>query len=262
MNMEISPEDEQLARQAISLFDLVALDVDDTESRIIGLCQRAMTPLGPIASICVYPRFVLLARTTLDRLQHRDIHVVAVVNFPYGSPNKETVMSETRAAVMSGADEIDMVYPFRSLLSGDQQTGSEMVAACRAACGPDTLLTVTLEVGDLRDPQIIRNACQGAIVAGANFIKTSTGKLVTTPTPQAVRVMLESLVDVGGQVGIKLCGGLRTLADARMFMEMARTRFGPQWVSAQRVRLVGSRLLDDILSQLGILGPGSQGPGY
>lgn len=102
MSMDISTEDEQLARRAISLFDLMALDVDDTESRIVGLCHRAMTPLGPIAAICVYPRFVLLARTTTDRLQHRDIRVVAVVNFPYGSANEEAVMSETRAAVMSG----------------------------------------------------------------------------------------------------------------------------------------------------------------
>ncbi|WP_122666665.1 deoxyribose-phosphate aldolase [Pseudomonas viridiflava] len=262
MSMDICNEDEQLGRQAIGLFDLMALDVNDTEARVIGLCQRAMTPLGPIAAICVYPRFVLLARTTLDRLLHRDIRVVAVVNFPYGSPGIEAVVSETRAAVMSGADEIDMVYPFRTLLSGDQQTGKDMIAACRAACGPNTVLTVTLEVGDLRDPQIIRHACQGAILAGANFIKTSTGKLVNPPTPQAVRIMLECIVDVGGQVGLKLCGGLRTLAEARLFIDMARARFGPQWVSAQRVRLVGSSLLDDILLQLGVLAPGSSEHGY
>ena len=262
MSMDICDEDEHLARQVIGLFDLMALDVNDTEARVVGLCQRAMTPLGPIAGICVYPRFVLLARTTLDRLLHRDIRVVAVVNFPYGSPGIEAVVSETRAAVMSGADEIDMVYPFRTLLSGDQQTGKDMIAACRAACGPRTVLTVTLEVGDLRDPQIIRNACQGAILAGANFIKTSTGKLVDPPTPQAVRIMLECIVEVGGQVGLKLCGGLRTLADARLFIDMARARFGPQWVSAQRVRLVGSSLLDDVLMQLGVFAPGSNEHGY
>lgn len=262
MSMDISTEDEQLARQAIGLFELMALDINDTESRIAGLCQRALTPLGPVAAICVYPRFVLLARMTLDRLHYREISVVSVVNFPSGSANVESAVSETSAAVMSGADEIDLVYPFRTLLSGDHQTGTAMVAACRAACGPRTLLTVTLEVGDLRDPQIIRDACQGAIVAGANFIKTSTGKLVSAPTPQAVRVMLEAIADVGGQVGLKFCGGLRTLADARLFIEMARSRFGPQWVSALRVRLVGSSVLDDILAQLGVLAPGSSGNGY
>lgn len=262
MSKDISTEDEQLARQAISLFDLMALDINDTEGRIVGLCHRALTPLGPIAAVCVNPRFVLLARTTLDRLQHPGVNVISVVNFPYGSPSIELVESETRASMVSGADEIDMVYPFRSLLSGDQQLGIDMVAACRAACGPRTVLTVTLEVGDLRDPQIIRTACQGAILSGANFIKTSTGKLMNPPTQQAVRVMLESIVDVGGQVGLKFCGGLRTVADAKQFVAMARARFGPQWVSAVRVRLVGSSLLDDILLQLGILAPGSNGHGY
>jgi deoxyribose-phosphate aldolase len=262
MSMDISTDDEQLARQAISLFELMALDINDTESRIVTLCQRAMTPLGAIAGICVYPRFVLLARTTLDRLRHPDIRVISVVNFPYGSANLEVAVSETRAAVMAGADEIDLVYPFRTLLSGDHQTGKDIVAACREACGAHTGLTVTLEVGDLRDPQIIRDACQGAIFSGANFIKTSTGKLVGTPTPQAVRVMLETIADVGGQAGIKFCGGLRTFTEARQFIGMARARFGPQWFGAQRVRLVGSSLLDDMLLQLGVLAPGSRGAGY
>jgi deoxyribose-phosphate aldolase len=261
-SMNISTNDEQMARQAISLFDLIALDTYDAESRIVDLCHRAVTPLGAIASICVYPRFVLLARMTLDRMHLRDVRVISVVNFPYGSANLEIAESETRAAVMSGADEIDLVYPFRTLLSGDRQTGKDMVAACRAACGPRTVLTVTLEVSDLRDPQVIREACQGAISAGANFIKTSTGKLVGGPTPQAVRVMLETIAEVGGQVGIKFCGGLRTFADARVFLDMAGARFGPQWISAQRVRLVGSSLLDDILLQLGLGAESSRGHGY
>lgn len=260
--MDISTDDEQLARQAISLFDLMALGNNDTESRIVGLCHRALTPLGPIASICVYPRFVLLARVTLDQLRLRDVRVISVVNFPYGSANIEIAVSETSAAVMSGADEIDLVYPFRNLLSGDQQIGKDMIAACREACAPKTVLTVTLEVGDLRDPQIIRDACQGAIHAGADFIKTSTSKLVGSPTPQAVRIMLETIADVGGQVGIKFCGGLRTFEDARLFINMARSRFGPQWISAQRVRLVGSSLLDEILLQLGVQANNPRGHGY
>jgi deoxyribose-phosphate aldolase len=262
MSMELSTEDEQLARRTIGLFELMALDLADTELRIVDLCYRAMTPLGRVAAICVHPRFVLLARTTLDRLQCRDIRVVSVVNFPYGAANLESVESETRSAMMSGADEVDLVYPFRTLLSGDAQTGKDMVAACRAVCGSRATLTVTLEVGDLRDPQIIREACLGAIFAGADFIKTSTGKLVGSPTPQAVRVMLQTIAEVGGQAGIKFCGGLRTFSEARPFLKMAHSRFGPQWVSAQRVRVVGSSLLDDILLQLGVSAHGSGGHGY
>ena len=262
MGSAISTDNEQRARKAIGLLDLMALNNDDTEQRIIGICQRALTPLGPVAAVCVYPRFTLLARTTLDRLHTPEIRVVAVVNFPYGSPNVDIAVSETRAALMAGADEVELVYPFRTLLSGDRQTGIDMVSTCRAACGERAALTVTLETGDLRDPQIIRDACQDAILSGADFIKTSTGKLIGNATPQAAKIMLEGIADVGGQVGLKFCGGIRTFADARVFLDMAQARFGPQWVSAQRVRLVGSCLLDDILSQLGVPGAGSGGYGY
>jgi deoxyribose-phosphate aldolase len=258
----MTAEDEGLARQAIGLLDLMALNAADTEQRIVGMCQRALTPLGPVAALCVYPRFVLLARTTLDRLRTPDIGVVAVVNFPYGSPNVQCAASEARAAVMAGADEIDLVYPFRTLLSGDQQTGRDMVAACKASCGPRAALTVTLETGDLRDPQIIRTACKVAIGSGADFIKTSTGKLVISATPQDGRIMLESIAETGGQVGIKFAGGIRTFSEARVFLELARGRFGPQWLHAQRVRLGASSLLDDLLHRLGILAPGSPGNGY
>lgn len=252
-------DEEQRTQEAIGLLDLMALNTDDDEERIVGICQRAMTPVGGVAAVCVYPRFTLLARTTLDRQQAPDIHVIAVVNFPYGLANIESAASEARAAVMAGADEIDMVYPFRTLLSGDRRTGLDMMAACRSACGPRVLLTVTLETADLRDPQIIRDACRDAISSGADFIKTSTGKLVGNATPQAARIMLETIADVGGQVGLKFCGGIRTFADAQVFLEMAQARFGPNWVNAQRVRLAGSSLLDDLLSQLGVLAPGPYG---
>lgn len=259
MSSAVDGDKEQRAQEAIGLLDLMALNTDDTEERIVGICQRALTPVGGVAAVCVYPRFTLLARTTLDRQQTPDIRVVAVVNFPYGSPNVDNAASEARAAVMAGADEVEMVYPFRTLLSGDRRTGLDMIAACRAACGRRVSLTVTLETGDLRDPQIIRNACRDAIMSGADFIKTSTGKLVGTATPQAARIMLETIADVGGQVGLKFCGGIRTFDEAEVFLDMAQSRFGPQWVNAQRVRLTGSSLLDDILSRLGVLAPGPYG---
>ncbi|WP_426143120.1 deoxyribose-phosphate aldolase [Pseudomonas sp. DWP3-1-2] len=262
MGRDVHADDEQLARRAIGLLDLMALNAQDTEQRIIGMCQRALTPLGAVAAVCVYPRFVLLARTTLDRLRTPDIRVVAAVNFPYGSANIESAASETRAAVMAGADEIDVVYPFRTQLCGDQQTGMDLVAACREASGPNTRLTVTLETGDLRDPQIILDASRSAILSGADFIKTSTGKAVVSATPQAARIMLESIAEVGGQVGVKFAGGIRTFEDAKVFLSMAQARFGPHWVTADRVRLGASSLLDDLLIHLGVLAPGPYGNSY
>ncbi|MCV4285421.1 deoxyribose-phosphate aldolase [Pseudomonas capsici] len=253
---EMTADDERLALQALSLLDLFAFSSDDTEQRIVALCQRAVTPLGAIAAVCVSPRFVCLARTTLDRLQAPDVRVVALANFPYGGPGIEPVVAEVRAAVMSGADEIDVVYPFRTLLSGDQQTGMDMITACKAACGSRVALTVTLETGDLRDPQIILQACRSAILCGADFLKTSTGRGLAGTTPQAVRIVLESIAEVGGQVGFKVAGGVRTFTDARGFMDMARSRFGPHWINAGRVRFGSSTLLDDVLVRLGVLESG------
>lgn len=262
MSTAMTVTDEALARQAIGLFELMALNIDDTESRIAGLCQRAMTPFGPIAAVYVLPRFVLLARTTLDRLGMPGVNVISLVNFPYASSGLEVTVSEARSSVMAGADEIDLVFPVHSLLGGDTQTGMDMVAACRAECGQRISLTVTLEVSDLRDPQIIRDACRLAIGGRADFIKTSTGKLSGSPTPQAVRILLQAIAEVGGQVGLKCCGGLRTFAETRPFIDMARDRFGPQWLSAQRVRLTGSSLLDDLLLQLGVQGVAPHRHGY
>lgn len=244
---------DQLALQALSLLELFILNHDETEQRVAGVCRRALTPLGPVAAVCVYPRFVCLARTLLDRQQAHDLRVVGVVNFPYGGSNISSAVSEVRASVNAGADEIDLVYPYRTLLTGDQQTGIELVEAVKAACTRNVSLTVTLETGELRDPQIIRHACRSVIQSGADFIKTGTGKSAGHATPQAARIMLECIAEVGGQVGFKVAGGIRALHDAQAFMDLARSRFGPQWVKPERVRLGASSLLDDLLARLGVI---------
>ncbi|MCD5996314.1 deoxyribose-phosphate aldolase [Pseudomonas sp. CDFA 602] len=258
----ITGDNEELAREAIALLELLALNNDDTEQRIVGICQRALTPLGPVAAVCVSPRFVCLARTTLDRLLATEVKVIAAVNFPNGGSNIESAVSETRAALTSGADEIDLVYPFRALLGGDQKTGMEMIAACRALCKGRIKLTVTLETGDLCDPQLIRVACSSSIDAGADFIKTSTGKAIINATPQAARIMLAAIAEVGGQVGFKAAGGIRTFEDAQLFIRLAQARFGPRWTNAERVRLGVSSLLDDLLTRLGIQDSGSAAGSY
>jgi deoxyribose-phosphate aldolase len=251
--IEMTTEQERLARQALGLLELFVLNHDETEQRVVGVCHRALTPLGPVAGVCVPPRFVCLARTLLDRQRTPDMQVIAAVNFPYGGANVAATLSELRAAVNAGADEIDVVYPYRALLTGDPQIGIELVAACRAACPRHVRLTVTLESGELRDPQIIRQACREAIEGGADFIKSSTGKSPVHTTPQAARIMLESIAEVGGQVGLKVAGGIRTLDEAQVYLELASKRFGPLWVKPERMRLGASSLLDDLLGRLGVL---------
>ena len=256
---DITFNQEQLARRTLSMLELFALNHDETEQRVAGICQRALTPLGPVAAVGVHPRFVCLARTLLDRQQTQDVSVVAVVNFPYGGSSATAAASEVRAAVSAGADEIDLVYPYRAVLAGDRQVGSELVEACRSICPGRVRLTVTLECGELRDPQIIHYACRSAIRAGADFIKSGTGRSPVSTTPQAARIMLESIAEVGGQVGFKVAGGMRTLHEASVFVELARGRFGPQWIKPERMRVGASSLLDDLLARLGVFAGGGSG---
>ena len=244
--------DNALALKAIELLELTSLNADDTQERLIALCHRAITPVGNVAAVCVLPRFAGLARRTLDDLHARDVSVVATVNFPNGGAPVATVESEVRAALLAGADEIDLVYPFNAQLGGDKQIGVQLIAACSAICGRRAPLTVTLETGVLRDPQIIHQVGRTAIREGASFLKTSTGKQVVSATPQAARILIEAIAELSAPVGLKAAGSVRTLSEARAYIQMAYTRFGSFWLEPERLRLGGSSLLDDLLSSLGV----------
>lgn len=249
---ETKMSDEALAMQAVGLLELMSLNADDTPDKIVALCRRAVTPIGPVASVCVSPRYVSLARYTLDNLQAQSIKVVAVINFPGGVAKIESVKSEALNAILSGADELDLVYPSHAEMAGNRQLGRDMVAACKALCGRRVGLCVTLETGIIRDPQIIHDICRGAIREGADFLKTSNGKQIVSATPQTVRILIEAVADMGGQVGLKPSGNIRTLDEARPYMEMAAARFGAFWLTSGKFRLGATSLLDDLLSRLSI----------
>lgn len=244
--------DEEVAHKAIGLLELTSLNADDSSERIVALCERALTPVGNVAAVCVSPRFAGLARRTLDTLHAREVKVVAVVNFPNGGASISSVESETHAAMLAGVDEIDLVYPFNAQMSGNKQLGGEMIAACKAKCGQRGRLTVTLETGVLRDPQIIHSVCRTAIREGAAFLKTSTGKQIVSATPQAARILIEAIAELGSQVGFKASGNVRTLGEARLYLEMVQARFGPGWLEPGRLRLGANSLLDDLLTHLGV----------
>lgn len=164
------------AQRAIELMDLTTLNDDDTDQKVIDLCHKAVTPAGNTAAICIYPRFIPIARKTLDELGAEDIQIATVTNFPHGNDDIAIAVLETRAAVAYGADEVDVVFPYRALMEGNESVGYELVKACKEACG-DVLLKVIIESGVLADPALIRRASELSIDAGADFIKTSTGKV-------------------------------------------------------------------------------------
>lgn len=175
--MELSLNRNQLteaALKALHLIDLTSLNDDDTEERIASLAASADTPVGTPAALCVYPRFVGAAHAALAR-HGLVLPVATVTNFPHGAADPDAAARETADALARGADEIDVVFPYRALIDGDERVGRELVAQCRAAAGAQCL-KVILETGELRDAAAIRRASEIAIEEGADFLKTSTGK--------------------------------------------------------------------------------------
>ncbi|WP_295476289.1 deoxyribose-phosphate aldolase [uncultured Pseudomonas sp.] len=252
----MAADTEPLAFQALGLVELLARAHDSSEQRIVSLCRRGVTSLGPVAAVGVPAAFAGLARTTLDQLGAQQAAVVAQIRFPAGGTAIEAIAGEVRGALLVGADEVDVVFPFRALLSGNADVGHDLVAACKAECRLQGRLVVTLETGELRDPQLIRSACRIAIGAGADFIKSCTDRLLTPLSDQAARIMLECIAEAGGQVGFKAAGGLRSLEDVRPVLRLVTERFAPSWVAGQRLRLGGSVLLDDLLGRLGLIETG------
>lgn len=236
-----------VATKALSLLDLTNLKDDCTPEQIVALCSKAQTAYGPTAAICIWPRFVMQARTLLG--PDSPIRIATVVNFPSGAMKIEDVLAETRDAVADGADDIDLVIPYRALASGDDNAVTDMVTAVKAACGNAILKTI-LETGELKDVALIRKAADLAIAAGADFVKTSTGKVNVNATLEAADIMLQSIRDSRKKVGFKPAGGISTVADAALYLRLADTIMGEDWVMPSTFRFGASGLLDDILAVL------------
>ena len=236
---------EQTARRAIGLLDLTDLNEDCTHEAIDRLCERAVTPHGLVAAICIWPRFVSHARGRLNR----SIPIATVVNFPHGGTDAEITRVETEQAVRDGAAEIDLVLPYEAFAAGDRAAAHGMVRTIREVT-PGTL-KVIVETGELGDERLIRDASQLAIGAGADFIKTSTGKVAQNATPAVARVMLEEIAASGRRdVGFKPAGGIRTTADAGEYLALADGIMGPDWASPRTFRFGASGVLADLLATL------------
>ena len=236
-----------IARRALVLLDLTDLSDSCSVAEVETLCGRAVTPHGAVAAICVWPRFVSTAKAALGPSK---VRIATVVNFPSGDEGIDEVVRETRRAIDDGADEIDVVLPYRSMLAGDEERARSMLTAVRHAAPAPVLVKVILETGELPDSATIANCARLAIACGADFIKTSTGKTAVSATTAAVDVMLDVIAHSGGRVGIKPSGGIRTLDDAATYLASADRIMGTQWVDASTFRFGASGLLDAILKEL------------
>jgi deoxyribose-phosphate aldolase len=250
----------EAAAFALSLLDLTNLRDDCDNAAIENLCLRAQTPHGNTAAICIWPRFVAHARQILG--PGHPVRIATVVNFPSGDLAVADVVEETRKAVEDGADEIDLVIPYKAFIEGDESAVTAMVEAVRAGC-LHSCLKVILETGVIRDKSLVKRASELAIASGADFIKTSTGKVQVNATLEAADIMLSAIRQSKAKIGFKPAGGVSTVADADLYLRLAESIMGPNWIMPSTFRFGASSLLDDILAVLaGNSSPRAAAGGY
>jgi deoxyribose-phosphate aldolase len=240
-----------IAQRTLSLIDLTSLTDSETEEEIITLCRQANSIGGVTAAICIFPRFVPLAKKTLKAQQTPQIKIATVTNFPHGNDDIDIALAETQAAVAYGADEVDLVFPYRALMAGNEAIGFDMVKVCKKACGEFAKLKVIIETGELKSPALIEQASEIAINAGADFIKTSTGKVAVNATPEAAQIMLEVIKNKNINVGFKPAGGVKNAEDAAVYLTLADSILGSEWADNNHFRFGASSLLNSLLDTLG-----------
>jgi deoxyribose-phosphate aldolase len=242
---------------ALSMIDLTTLEGKDTAGKIQQLCYKAMHPhdslknIPTVAAICVYPPYVAIAKKAL---QGSDIQVASVSTaFPSGQSSLKVKLSDTKFAVDQGADEIDMVISRGEFLTGNYQYVFDEIASVKDACGK-AHLKVILETGELDTLDNVRKASEIAMYAGADFIKTSTGKIQPAATLSVTYVMFDAIkdfyLDTGKMIGMKPAGGISTSKIALQYLVMLNEVLGKQWMNKKYFRFGASSLANDILMQL------------
>jgi len=258
-------------KMAVSFMDLTTLEGKDTPGKIAYLCRKALQPaepkyrVPPCAAVCVYPNMVKYARKFLGDRSPVKVASVAT-GFPSGQFPIRTRLDEVRRAVGEGADEVDMVINRNAFLAGDHAQVFDEIAAIKEACGP-AHLKVILETGELVTYDNVRLASEIAMQAGANFIKTSTGKVSPAATMPVTLVMLEAIRDyffaTGIRIGMKPAGGIRNAKQALHYLVMLKETLGDDWLTPDLFRFGASTLLNDVLMQIAKTVDGNyQGPDY
>ncbi len=242
---------------ALSMIDQTTLEGKDSEGKVIQMCQKARTPYAPmpelptVAAVCVYPNMVSVAKKTL---MNTSINVASVATaFPSGMAQLSDKLNDTAYAVEQGADEIDMVISRGEFLKGNYSFIFDEIAAIKEACG-EAHLKVILETGELETYENVRKASDIAMYAGADFIKTSTGKISPAATQPVTLVMLEAIRDfyreTGIKVGMKPAGGIRKAKEALQYLVLVKETLGSEWLTPDLFRFGASSLTNDLLMQI------------
>jgi deoxyribose-phosphate aldolase len=236
------------SQRLIPLIDLTSLNDSDDAAAVQALARlAAQAPIKP-AAVCIWARGIPAA---LEALRGTGIPVCAVANFPGGAAAVEDAVAEAGAAVAAGAAEVDVVFPYRALLAGDTHTGLHLVRGCREACAERALLKVILETGQLGSADHIRLAADIAVEGGAHFLKTSTGKTQPGATLDAAAVLCEVIAACrshGRSIGFKASGGIRSIDDAMLYLNLYEQTLGSGSASAANFRIGASALFTELLA--------------
>ncbi|MGA1345490.1 MAG: deoxyribose-phosphate aldolase [Ilumatobacteraceae bacterium] len=238
--------DAVLARRAISCIDLTNLDDHCGAADIDRLCDDARK--HAVAAVCVWPDFVASAR---HRLGGSAVRVATVVNFPTGDERASAAGGRAARAEADGADEVDVVLPYRAWLAGDLGRAADVLDTVRSAIGLGVTLKVIIESGELGGSDTVRAAARFAIEHGADMVKTSTGKTPVSATPDAVAAIVEAIIESGRDMGVKASGGIRTFAQAAEYLDLVDARMGSGWATPDRFRFGASGLLTALIDELG-----------
>lgn len=253
-----SPQDS--ARLALACLDLTSLNDVDDEATVVRLAERAAAAPGRVAALCVWPRFVRIACSHAPA----GVAVAAVANFPDGDGHVERAVRDTGEIVAAGAQEVDVVMPWRALMAGDEAACAALLRAVRRACD-GRLLKVILETGELKTAALITQASRIALAEGADFLKTSTGKTPVGATPEAATLMLQAIAadaTASPRVGFKAAGGVRSVAEVAVYLDLIEAVLGAQALTPRHLRIGASALLADIEAVLGGRAATTGAPGY
>ncbi|PIQ42837.1 MAG: deoxyribose-phosphate aldolase [Gammaproteobacteria bacterium CG11_big_fil_rev_8_21_14_0_20_46_22] len=226
--------------QLWSFLDLTNLDEQASKEDIEALCKMAKSPLGEVAAVCLYPNYIALAKTF-------SLKVATVCNFASGNEALSDVLTDIDSAIEQGADEIDVVMPYQSWLSGNEAAVRKFLTECKQRCKAHCL-KVILESGAFTDETSLYNASRLAIDCGADFIKTSTGKVAQGASLEAAKIMLSAINDANSDCGFKASGGIGTIKQATAYAELTENILH-RAISAKNFRLGASRLADALLSE-------------
>lgn len=228
-----------MEKKIFSFLDLTSLQDSDNVASIAALCHKAQGPWGQVAAVCVYPPFI---HDAVAHLSETTIKVATVVNFPRGDEALDVISASIRQSLAAGATEIDMVLPYKQYLQGKKASALHKVKACKELVGKNILLKVILETGVIDNLTTIEQLSYELIAAGADFLKTSTGKVSVGATIEAAAVMLSAIKLSGAKTGFKASGGIRTLEQALQYIRLAEDIMGVEWVTPAHFRIGTSGL--------------------